>query len=190
MRIISTAEYAGTREQLNQDLADYLSAIEAHRETVNEPAPLPPSELVRELAETGAAFVLEAERGYAWKSPGLLQPVVARRAYQHEVTAEETWVSADPDGLVWDGVELRPLTQAEINRQASVTARQARLALNVAGLLADVEAAIAAEGGAVAIEWEYASTIDRASPLVASMAAALELTEQQLDALFAQAAEF
>jgi hypothetical protein len=70
----------------------------------------------------------------------------------------------------------------------SVTARQARLALFAAGLLSTVEAAIAAEGGAVAIEWEYASTIERASPLVTEIASSLGLTEEQLDALFTQAA--
>jgi hypothetical protein len=70
----------------------------------------------------------------------------------------------------------------------SVTARQARLALFAAGLLATVEAAIAAEGGSTAIEWEYASTIERASPLVTEIASSLGLTEEQLDELFAQAA--
>lgn len=69
----------------------------------------------------------------------------------------------------------------------SVTARQARLALLSAGLLSAVESAIAQEGGDVAIEWEYASTIERASPLVASIASSLGLTETQLDELFAQA---
>lgn len=71
---------------------------------------------------------------------------------------------------------------------SSCTARQARLALHAAGLLANVEAAIAAAGGTVAIEWEYASTIERASPLVASMAEALDLSDGELDALFTAAA--
>lgn len=73
-----------------------------------------------------------------------------------------------------------------------VTMRQARLALLAAGLLDDVNAALAAapgtEGAAARIEWEYSNIIDRDSPLVAAFAAALALTEAQLDALFAQAA--
>jgi hypothetical protein len=69
----------------------------------------------------------------------------------------------------------------------SVTMRQARLALHRAGLLAQVDAAIASDVEAQ-IEWEYAQTVERHSPLVQNLAAGLGLTEQQLDDLFAQAA--
>ena len=70
----------------------------------------------------------------------------------------------------------------------SVTMRQARLALLSIGKLADVAPAIAAlppEQRAVAeIEWEFASTVERESPLIALMAPALELTSEDLDDLF------
>lgn len=73
-----------------------------------------------------------------------------------------------------------------------VTMRQARLALLGAGLLPQVDAAVAAiagtAGDAARIEWEYALTVERNSALVASLTAALALTEAQLDALFTQAA--
>lgn len=75
---------------------------------------------------------------------------------------------------------------------AAVSMRQARLALLDAGMLADVDAAVASmpgvEGDAARIEWEYAATVGRSSPLVASLAVALSLTQAQLDALFVQAA--
>lgn len=71
---------------------------------------------------------------------------------------------------------------------SSVTMRQARLALLSIGKLADVAPAIAAlppEQRAVAeIEWEFASTVERESPLIALMAPALELTSEDLDDLF------
>jgi hypothetical protein len=67
--------------------------------------------------------------------------------------------------------------------------RQARLALLGAGMLDDVEAAIAAAPRAVRIEWEYATQIERASPLVAAIAAELDLDAPALDALFAAAAQ-
>ena len=75
----------------------------------------------------------------------------------------------------------------------SVTMRQARLALLRAGLLDDVDAAIAAipdpvQRKAAEIEWEYAQTVDRNSPFTQQMAAGLSLTAEQLDALFTQAA--
>ena len=75
---------------------------------------------------------------------------------------------------------------------ASVTMRQARLALLQAGHLAAVTAALAATPGmageAARIEWEYASTLERDSPLVQAFAAQLGLTGGDLDALFTAAA--
>ena len=74
----------------------------------------------------------------------------------------------------------------------TVTMRQARLALLGAGLLAGVDAAIAGLSepakSAALIDWEFASTIDRNFGMVPMMAAALGLTETQIDDLFIQAA--
>lgn len=69
-----------------------------------------------------------------------------------------------------------------------VSMRQARLALLSAGLLDDVEAAIVQADRAVQIEWEYATVVDRASPLIEAIGPALGLTGAQIDALFADAA--
>lgn len=73
-----------------------------------------------------------------------------------------------------------------------VTMRQARLALLGAGLLAQVNTAVAnmpgAEGAAAHIEWEYAQEVRRNSALVAGLSAALGLADTQLDALFVAAA--
>lgn len=69
-----------------------------------------------------------------------------------------------------------------------VSMRQARLALLQAGLLATVDAAVAAGGEADQITWEYATEVDRNSPLVVNMSAALNLSSQQLDNLFTLAA--
>lgn len=75
---------------------------------------------------------------------------------------------------------------------ASVTMRQARLALLQSGLLAQVNAAVAAmpgvEGDAARIEWEFSGTVERSRPLLQSLATALGLTEAQLDGLFTLAA--
>ena len=73
-----------------------------------------------------------------------------------------------------------------------VTMRQARLALLGAGLLAGVDAAIAALPSptreAARIEWEYAATVERGSALVTTLGGALDLDDAALDALFAAAA--
>ena len=72
---------------------------------------------------------------------------------------------------------------------ASVTPRQARLALLQIGKLDAVSAALAAipdpaRRTAAQIEWEYATVIERNSPLVQSLAAGLGLTAPAIDALF------
>jgi hypothetical protein len=74
----------------------------------------------------------------------------------------------------------------------SVSMRQARLALLGAGLLGPIDQALAAlpgaAGEAARIEWEYAATVDRDSPLISGLADALGLSAEQLDQLFIAAA--
>jgi hypothetical protein len=76
-------------------------------------------------------------------------------------------------------------------RITKVTMRQARLALLGAGLLSTVNGSIAAMTGAAGeaarIEWEYSQEVQRDRGLVASLGAALGLTEAQLDGLFTAA---
>lgn len=75
---------------------------------------------------------------------------------------------------------------------AAVTMRQARLALLGAGLLSRVDAAIAAmpapERSAAVIFWEYSTTVERSNAFVRQLSAGLQLTSQQVDALFVAAA--
>jgi len=71
----------------------------------------------------------------------------------------------------------------------SVTPNAARKAINAAGLRQAVEAAVAAASQDVKDDWEYAPVIRRNSPTVLALAAALGLSEAQLDALFISAAE-
>lgn len=70
----------------------------------------------------------------------------------------------------------------------SVTPYQARVALSRAGLLNSVEAAVSQSNGELALAWEYATTIERNSPFIAQLGAALGLTSQQIDDLFVTAA--
>ena len=71
---------------------------------------------------------------------------------------------------------------------ATITALQARLALAQMGALEAVEAFIEKAGGAAKIVWEYATVIERNSPLVEGAAAALGMTGEQMDDLFRAAA--
>lgn len=109
------------------------------------------------------------------------------------------WIEATDDasiGWTWDGEAFAapPPPSPEELRAAipPVTMRQARLALLGAGLLASAEAAIDALPSpakeAALIEWEYASEVRRDAPLIEAMTVALELTEEQVDGLFHEAA--
>jgi hypothetical protein len=66
---------------------------------------------------------------------------------------------------------------------------QGLAALMDAGLLADVNAALAAAGPLAQLAWAEASVFRRHSPLIAAMAAGFGLTEEQVDALFVAAAQ-
>lgn len=66
----------------------------------------------------------------------------------------------------------------------SITMRQARLALLNAGLLAQVNAAVAASSQAAQIEWEFSNEVQRSNVLIGELAASLGLDSATLDQLF------
>jgi hypothetical protein len=112
-----------------------------------------------------------------------------------EAPLEDNWIASEVAAIgdsYIDGQFVKPqVISAPIPE--SITMRQARLALLGAGMLDDVNATIAAlpepDKSAALIEWEYASEVQRHVGLVASMGAALGLTEADLDELFMQAAQ-
>ena len=74
---------------------------------------------------------------------------------------------------------------------AQISARQLRLALLSAGLLDQVEPAIATlpppDRAVAEVEWEYATTFERTHPTVALLAAALGMGAAEIDATFIKA---
>jgi hypothetical protein len=72
----------------------------------------------------------------------------------------------------------------------SVTPYQARLALNAAGLRDAAEAAVAAAPRDIRDAWEYAISIERYSPFVAEIGAALGLSDAEIDQLFVAAGQY
>lgn len=85
-----------------------------------------------------------------------------------------------------DGSFARP--PAVVVVPAAISAVQARLALNRAGLREAAETAIAQADQDVRDLWEYAATLHRDHPVLRALAAAVGLTDAQLDDLFIQAA--
>lgn len=101
----------------------------------------------------------------------------------------------EADGVLTQQWEVVALTQAEIDaaRKALVplvvTRRQARQALLMAGLLANVQPAIDAledpmQRGMAQIEWDDSQEFTRDRPLLIQLASALGLDEVALDNLF------
>jgi hypothetical protein len=92
--------------------------------------------------------------------------------------------------IIWADIQafgeenIAPYTPPAPEPVTSVTMRQARLALLGAGLLDTVNASVSSMTPADQIEWQFASTVERNSPLVSNLAIGLGLTEEGLDQLF------
>lgn len=97
------------------------------------------------------------------------------------------------DGVVKWVHELDDAPPVSPEVPAVVSMRQARLALLGAGLLGAVESGIDGlpepDRSAARIEWEYATELRRDHPLIVSLALQLDLSEQQVDALFIAASQ-
>lgn len=89
------------------------------------------------------------------------------------------------DGL---GGWTRPVPDTPRLVPLSVALWRARAILRTDGLIDAADAAVAASGNAALIEaWQYGNEIARASPGLASLAAALGLTGSQVDDMFVRA---
>ena len=93
----------------------------------------------------------------------------------------------DEDGVVTEAEQIAAYeAQKAAERRANMecTPRQARLALSSAGLYEAVQTAIASGSEEARIEWEYATMIERTSPVIAELQLGLGLTDEALDGLF------
>jgi hypothetical protein len=103
-----------------------------------------------------------------------------------------TWEVRDDAGTLI-GINQQAVEPAVV--PASVSARQIRLWLVAHGIsLASVESAIAAipdalQRDSVRVEWEYAPYVERSHPMLVPLAAALGLTEEQVDQAFVEASQ-
>ena len=69
-----------------------------------------------------------------------------------------------------------------------ITMRQARLQLLEVGLLDDVEALVS-QDRKWQIEWEYATEVERISPLIEVVKETMSLTDEQIDNMFLEASK-
>jgi hypothetical protein len=102
-----------------------------------------------------------------------------------------TWEVRDGSGTV---IGMNQSAELAAQTPASVSARQIRLWLLGKGVsMSAVDAAIdaipdAAQRDSVRVEWEYAPYVERSHPMLVPLAAALGLTEEQVDQAFVEAA--
>jgi len=123
---------------------------------------------------------------YAWTERDMFTE------YEEEVTDEEG-VTTTSVVTVQSQIDAYEANKLATKREGMVvTMRQARLALSQAGKLTMVNDAIAVmdepDKTTVSIEWEYGSTVERVSPWIDTMATALGMTGEEMDALFELAA--
>jgi len=78
--------------------------------------------------------------------------------------------------------EAQKAAQRRANMEC--TPRQARLALASAGVYEAVQTAVAAVSDQARIEWEYATMVERTSPIITEMQGSLGMTDEELDGLF------
>lgn len=123
------------------------------------------------------------------------QVVLLDRAFVRDGTqypAEWLRQMSPADRAAWGLVEApepeAPITPAPPVVPASVSPRQARLALLRAGLLDQVEAAIKAGTKQAQIEWEFGLEVRRDHEWLAAVAGQLGLSDAQVDDLFRAAA--
>jgi hypothetical protein len=110
--------------------------------------------------------------------------------YIGNINGVHTWEVRDESGRVI-GMNQQAVDDSV---PASVSARQIRLWLLRQGIsLAAVDSAIDAipdqlQRDSVRVEWDYAPYVERSHPMLVPLAAALGLTEQQVDQAFVEAA--
>lgn len=170
-------------EVITDDLTEIL--VEVQEETEDEilikqvvvPRPI---EDVPFAVRNRRDFLLRMTDHYANADVSMPASIKVYRQELRDVTEQAGF----PLSVVWPDL---PVVD-ENSVPASISPRQARLALASQGLMTQMDAAIAAMPvgvkEAVEIEWEFASSVDRNSALLSSLGATLGLTEVQLDDLF------
>ena len=117
MIIIEEWDWSGTRTALESANAEHRAALEAHKTTVGQPAPLAPSPLIEDLVASGEDFKLASELR-AWavmpNAPGDYVSVREIRVGDARFEGEMLVEDADPSGMIMDSAgTIRTETPAE-----------------------------------------------------------------------------
>lgn len=140
------------------------------------------------------ATILPTQATLTAQTQALTTDLATMTAARDALATERNALVAERDALLAQVEALQAeiaAAAAEASVVATVTNYQARTALIEAGLFAQADAAVKAAGPASLLfqAWEYAAEFRRDSPFIAQMAAVLNLTSAQVDALFAAASQ-
>lgn len=125
MIVIPKTLWTGTREDLEIEIAEYVRAMDEHRKTVGQPAPLAAAEWIEKLARSGAEWSLEPDPIPAWAvtTRGVGEPVLYRETFVGELLAEgELLELSNPAGkiLAADGALRLPTNDEALARAKAV----------------------------------------------------------------------
>lgn len=154
---------------------------------------LPPALTDEMLASIGVLPVEQTTPGYnpITQSATELPPVLVGGKWVQQWEIVELFsTQAEKDAAVAADIEAR----RKASVPASVTRRQAKQALLLNGLLANVQPAIdaipdATQRAMIQIEWDDSQVFERDRPALIALGSALGLTNTQLDDLFIGAAQ-
>lgn len=113
-----------------------------------------------------------------------IEPPISQDPTKHPRYINGSWILDDipkEEPTSFNDVEKKP------DQFLQVSMRQARLILLSKGILDDVNSHISNLDKALQIEWEYATIVDRSSPLVVAIGSRLGLTDTEIDAMFQEA---
>ena len=152
---------------------------------LRSPQPAPSADY-KNVVRNGVEQDANSNWVYAWTERDMFTE------YEEEVT-DDQGVMTTSVVTVQDQIDAYEAAALAKKREGLVvTMRQARLALAQEDKLQLVEDAIALipepDKTTISIEWEYASTVERLSPWIDTMASALGMTDVEMDALFELAA--
>lgn len=125
-----------------------------------------------------------------WSAPDGCRylPVVAQEAPEYDSETEQ--LNSLPDEIVGDEIHTnrREIVEKTVVIPNSISPRQAKLALNAAGLLDSVENAVAGADKTVQIYFADSIEWKRNDSVLVAMAGQIGLDDEELDQLFVQAA--
>jgi len=120
---VTNEQWSGTREALEAAVTAFKAEVEAHRTTVDVPAPFCDNVLIENLANSNGYFTLESELKWVWRGVKVKEPVAYRRLDFNESPIQgETEVDYEPVGYILDedGVSIRKETDSEILEKVKV----------------------------------------------------------------------